>query len=77
MFNYDFPATAFTMIDKIRTMYAEVGKVMPFYFMNYDTDFSQIPPAYVCIDNDITETWEGAMTSYRLSLRETGGFNGG
>ena len=75
-FRYSFPPTDFDFIDEIRTLYDAVGKVTPFYFMNYDTRFTEIAPAYVLIVNDVTENWKGHnKATYSLELRETGGLS--
>lgn len=71
-FAYRFPRTAYSMISSLRTMWDEVGKYKPFVFMNYDTDYTQIEPAYVHITNDFIENWKGHLKiEYNLELRET------
>jgi hypothetical protein len=70
-FKYSFPKTDYNEFANIRTMYNLIGKHTPFVFMNYDTRFTEIAPAYVAISRDLTERWRGHnKIEYRLQLRE-------
>lgn len=72
-FEYRFPHTSFTNFDKVRTLWDTVGRHKPFFFMNFTSRFTEIEPAYVRLEGDLTEKinpnlfWE-----YSLSMRETG-----
>lgn len=74
-FSYNFPPSDYTMIAKIRTMYAAVGKVIPILAMNFDTRYTEFNPCYCVITNDINEEWTGNKAKYSLVLQEVGGYN--
>ena len=69
-FEYSFPKTGSTMIASLRTMYDLIGRHKPFVFMNFDSTFSVIEPAYVVIMNNFNESWRSARAGYSLTLRE-------
>ncbi len=72
-FTYRFPRSAFSMVDSVRTLWDTVGKHKPFFFMNFNTRFTEIEPAYVVITNDITESFkENLRIEYGLRMREVG-----
>lgn len=73
-FEYSFPPSSTTMIQKIRTMYDAIGNGEPLLLMNFDTTYTTIEPCYCVIEGNITENWNGAKASYDLTLREVGGY---
>jgi hypothetical protein len=71
IFEYDFPPSGFTMISSLRTVWATVGKHKPFVFLNFDTRYTEIEPAYVMWVKDFDETYAGYnKIGYTLNLRE-------
>jgi len=72
-FEYRFPKTSFTNFDKVRTLWDTVGTWKPFFFMNFSTRFTEIEPAYVRLDGDLTERISDHLRwEYSLTMRETG-----
>jgi hypothetical protein len=70
-FDYSFPPTDFDMIDDLRTMFETVGNHQPFVFLNFDTRYTEIEPAYVVWTNKFQETHVGHnKIGYTLKLRE-------
>lgn len=71
-FNYSFPKTEYTMISSLRTAWDTVGMYKPFIFLNFDTRYTEIEPAYVRFNGNFTEEWKPHnMINYSLELRET------
>jgi hypothetical protein len=73
-FEYEFPKSASSMISSIKDIYDTNGKVIPWYFMNFDTAWTVIEPAYVILTNDFEQGWKEGKASYGLRLREVGGY---
>ena len=72
-FEYRFPKTSFINFDKVRTLWSTVGMWKPFFFMNFSTRFTEIEPAYVRLDGDLTERISDHLKwEYSLTMRETG-----
>ena len=70
-FKYNFPKANQTMVAKLRTMWDTIGNFKPLIFMNYNSLFTQIEPAYCVIMNNFNESWkEGQRVNYELDLRE-------
>ncbi len=71
-FNYRFPRSAFSMVDDVRTMWDTVGRHKPFFFMNFNTRFTEIEPAYVVLTGNFSEGFkENLEIEYSLQMRET------
>ena len=73
VFKYKFPQTNYTMFAKMRTLYDTVGHHTPFFFMNFDSRFTEIEPAYVRLTSTLKEKVKDNMYfEYDLTMRETG-----
>ena len=72
-FELRFPRTATTMLEKIQTMYDEVGNHTSIIFCNFDTlrDYEIVEPCYCSIDGDIVFNHRGRQKyTYSLLLEE-------
>ncbi len=69
--DYRFQNSDDTMKGKVEAMWDANGKHTPLLLLNYDTNFTVVPPVYCSITNDITfahkkfDKWD-----YSLDLRE-------
>jgi hypothetical protein len=72
-FDLIFPRTATTMIEKIQTLYDEVGNHSSFIFCNFDSirDYEIVEPMYCSINGEIEFSHRGRQKyTYRLTLEE-------
>ena len=72
-FELRFPRTATTMLEKIQTMYDEVGNHTSIIFCNFDTlrSYDIVEPCYCSIDGDIVFNHRGRQKyTYSLNLEE-------
>lgn len=71
VYAYEFPESTDTMKQSIEAMWDGVGMHKPIFFMNYDTRFTEIPPAYVHIEaSPGFRRMEDNWWRYSLRLRE-------
>jgi hypothetical protein len=72
--SYKFPRTTATARTNIETFYGSVGLTQPFFFMNFDTEFSVLPPLYVTLTSDIIFKYHAGnwFDDYVLNMREVG-----
>lgn len=72
-FEFTFPYSNYTMINKIETMYDTVGNHSSLIFCNFDTlrGYSLVEPTYCSITNTINFKHSEKMKfNYKLNLRE-------
>ena len=69
--DYRFENATDSMKSSIETMWGSVGKFKPVLFLNFDTQFSVIPPLYCSLNNDIIfESRKFSKWNFELNLRE-------
>lgn len=73
LFDFNFPVTENTMIEKIITMYETVGNYKSFLFMNFDDilGYKLVAPVYCSINGELALQHDSNMRfSYSLQLEE-------
>jgi len=69
--HYKFPRSTDGMKESIETMWGSCGKFVPLIFLNYDDTFTEVPPLYCVIREDIVfEHLANDFWKFELSLRE-------
>ena len=69
--HYKFPRSSNSAKTLIETMWGSCGKYIPLIFLNYNLDYTIVPPLYCVIQEDIIfEHLKNDFWSYSLSLRE-------
>jgi len=69
--HYKFPRSTDGMKESIETMWGSCGKFVPLIFLNYDDTFTEVPPLYCVIREDIVfEHLANDFWKFDLSLRE-------